>query len=164
MRTDRRVTTAFIGIGSNLDNPLLQVQTALRELAEIPKTELTRSSSLYRTPPMGPPDQPDYVNAVAALTTTLSPTELLDALQALEARHGRVRTIHWGPRTLDLDLLLYGNETVHTARLTVPHPGIAQRAFVVLPLAEIAPALEIQGLGALSMLRAALQATPIERL
>ncbi len=164
MRADRRVTTAFIGIGSNLDNPLLQVQTALRELAEIPKTALTRSSSLYRTPPMGPPDQPDYINAVAALTTTLSPTELLDALQALEARHGRVRTIHWGPRTLDLDLLLYGNETVHTARLTVPHPGIAQRAFVVLPLAEIAPALEIQGLGALSMLRAALQATPIERL
>lgn len=164
MRTDRRVTTAFIGIGSNLDNPLLQVQTALRELAEIPNTELIRSSSLYRTPPMGPPDQPDYINAVAALTTTLSPTELLDALQALEARHGRVRTIHWGPRTLDLDLLLYGNETVHTARLTVPHPGIAQRAFVVLPLAEIAPALEIQGLGALSMLRAALQATPIERL
>ena len=164
MRTDRRVTTAFIGIGSNLDNPLLQVQTALRELAEIPKTALTRSSSLYRTPPMGPPDQPDYINAVAELTTTLSPTELLDALQALEARHGRVRTIHWGPRTLDLDLLLYGNETVHTARLTVPHPGIAQRAFVVLPLAEIAPALEIQGLGALSMLRAALQATPIERL
>ena len=164
MRADRRVTTAFIGIGSNLDNPLLQVQTALRELAEIPKTALTRSSSLYRTPPMGPPDQPDYINAVAALTTTLSPTELLDALQALEARHGRVRTIHWGPRTLDLDLLLYGNETIHTARLTVPHPGIAQRAFVVLPLAEIAPALEIQGLGALSMLRAALQATPIERL
>ena len=164
MRADRRVTTAFIGIGSNLDNPLLQVQTALRELAEIPKTALTRSSSLYRTPPMGPPDQPDYINAVAELTTTLSPTELLDALQALEARHGRVRTIHWGPRTLDLDLLLYGNETVHTARLTVPHPGIAQRAFVVLPLAEIAPALEIQGLGALSMLRAALQATPIERL
>ena len=164
MRTDRRVTTAFIGIGSNLDNPLLQVQTALRELAQIPNTELIRSSSLYRTPPMGPPDQPDYINAVAALTTTLSPTELLDALQALEARHGRVRTIHWGPRTLDLDLLLYGNETVHTARLTVPHPGIAQRAFVVLPLAEIAPALEIQGLGALSMLRAALQATPIERL
>ena len=164
MRADRRVTTAFIGIGSNLDNPLLQVQTALRELAEIPKTELIRSSSLYRTPPMGPPDQPDYINAVAELTTTLSPTELLDALQALEARHGRVRTIHWGPRTLDLDLLLYGNETVHTARLTVPHPGIAQRAFVVLPLAEIAPALEIQGLGALSMLRAALQATPIERL
>ena len=164
MRTDRRVTTAFIGIGSNLDNPLLQVQTALRELAEIPNTELIRSSSLYRTPPMGPPDQPDYINAVAALTTTLSPTELLDALQALEARHGRVRTIHWGPRTLDLDVLLYGNETVHTARLTVPHPGIAQRAFVVLPLAEIAPALEIQGLGALSMLRAALQATPIERL
>ena len=164
MRADERVTTAFIGIGSNLDNPFLQVQTALRELAEIPKTALTRSSSLYRTPPMGPPDQPDYINAVAALTTTLSPTELLDALQALEARHGRVRTIHWGPRTLDLDLLLYGNETVHTARLTVPHPGIAQRAFVVLPLAEIAPALEIQGLGALSMLRAALQATPIERL
>ena len=164
MRADRRVTTAFIGIGSNFDNPLLQVQTALRELAEIPKTALTRSSSLYRTPPMGPPDQPDYINAVAALATTLSPTELLDALQALEARHGRVRTIHWGPRTLDLDLLLYGNETVHTARLTVPHPGIAQRAFVVLPLAEIAPALEIQGLGALSMLRAALQATPIERL
>ena len=164
MRTDRRVTTAFIGIGSNLDNPLLQVQTALRELAQIPNTALIRSSSLYRTPPMGPPDQPDYINAVAALATTLSPTELLDALQALEARHGRVRTIHWGPRTLDLDLLLYGNETVHTARLTVPHPGIAQRAFVVLPLAEIAPALEIQGLGALSMLRAALQATPIERL
>lgn len=163
MRGDARVTTAFIGIGSNLDNPLLQVQTALRELAEIPETRLLLSSSLYRTPPMGPPGQPDYINAVVELATALGPIELLDQLQALEATHGRVRDIHWGPRTLDLDLLLYGNQAIATARLSVPHPGIAERPFVVLPLAEIAPTLEIPGRGPISALRAALHRATIVR-
>lgn len=164
MRADERVVTAFIGIGSNLDNPLLQVQTALRELAELPNTELIQSSSLYRTPPMGPPGQPDYINAVVELATALGPIDLLDQLQALEATHGRVRDIHWGPRTLDLDLLLYGNQAIYTARLSVPHPGIAERPFVVLPLAEIAPTLEIPGLGPISALRAALHRASIVRL
>lgn len=164
MRADERVVTAFIGIGSNLDNPLLQVQTALRELAELPKTELIQSSSLYRTPPMGPPGQPDYINAVVELATALGPIDLLDQLQALEATHGRVRDIHWGPRTLDLDLLLYGNQAIYTARLSVPHPGIAERPFVVLPLAEIAPTLEIPSLGPISALRAALHRASIVRL
>ena len=164
MRADERVVTAFIGIGSNLDNPLLQVQTALRELAELPNTELIQSSSLYRTPPMGPPGQPDYINAVVELATALGPIDLLDQLQALEATHGRVRDIHWGPRTLDLDLLLYGNQAIYTARLSVPHPGIAERPFVVLPLAEIAPTLEIPSLGPISALRAALHRASIVRL
>ncbi|MBK1692660.1 2-amino-4-hydroxy-6-hydroxymethyldihydropteridine diphosphokinase [Ectothiorhodospira mobilis] len=142
--------TAFIGIGANLDDPASQVRRGLEALRGLPRSRLMRASSLYRNPPMGPRDQPDYVNAVCALETRLPPEGLLQALQAVEARHGRRRDgTRWGPRTLDLDLLLYGDRVLHTPRLTVPHPGIAQRAFVLHPLAEIAPELEIPGLGPL---------------
>ena len=143
---------AWIGLGSNLDDPQTQVTTAIRELSELDRCTLQAASSLYRSPPMGPADQPDYVNAVARLTTCVSAPALLDALQAIEKRHKRQRGRHWGARTLDLDLLLYGRATIDTRRLTVPHPGIAERSFVLYPLAELAPNLRIPGLGALQEL------------
>jgi 2-amino-4-hydroxy-6-hydroxymethyldihydropteridine diphosphokinase len=155
----------YVGIGANLDDPVQQVTSALRELAALPQTSLTKASSLYRTPPMGPPDQPDYINAVAALETSLAPLALLDELQHLEQLHRRVRGAErWGPRTLDLDLLLYGDECIAHPRLSVPHPGLAQRAFVLLPLAEIAPAVTVPGLGPVSTLCAAVSADGISRL
>src|SRR5690606_32248818 len=117
--------TAYIGLGGNLGDPADRLRAAAQDLAAIPQTQLKHVSSLYRSPPPGPPDQPHYVNAVAALETALAPEALLDALQALEARHGRVRDgQRWGPRTLDLDLLLYGAAQLATPRLTVPHPGL----------------------------------------
>lgn len=126
---------------------------ALAELAEIPCTALLHHSRLYRSAPLGPADQPDYVNAVAALDTWLDPYELLAELKALEDRHGRVRAgVRWGPRTLDLDLLVFGDLRLSSESLTVPHPGIAEREFVLRPLAEIAPVLEIPGLGTVQSL------------
>lgn len=133
--------TAYIGLGANLDEPVRQLRAALAELAQLPESRLLRASSLYRNPPMGPQDQPDYVNAVAALETALEPEALLDRLQALEQAHGRRRERRWGARTLDLDLLLYGQVQLATPRLTVPHVGVQERVFVLLPLSEIAPEL-----------------------
>lgn len=132
---------AWIGLGSNLEDPLAQVSTALQELTQLPDTTLAARSSLYRSDPVGPPGQPDYINAVAALDTRLEPEALLDALQAIEQMHQRVRKIHWGPRTLDLDLLLYGDQVISTPRLTVPHAYMTERNFVLWPLAELAPEL-----------------------
>lgn len=146
--------TVFIGLGSNLDDPGAQVRKALRELADIPRSRVLAVSSLYRSAPMGPQDQPDYVNAVAQLQTGLTAEQLLDALQAIEQTHGRTRGEHWGPRTLDLDILLYGDSTLHTERLSVPHPGIAQRNFVLYPLAEIDATLAIPGAGSVQSLLA----------
>ena len=157
--------TAYVGVGANLDEPRRQVETALVELDGLPATRVARVSSLYRTPPMGPQDQPDYINAVAELETGLGPLALLDELQRLEHLHRRVRgSERWGPRTLDLDLLLYGALTLDEPRLTVPHPGLAQRAFVLVPLAEIAPDLEIPGLGRVRPLREAVSAAGMEKL
>lgn len=142
---------AYVGLGSNLEDPVAQVSTALEELAGLPRSELIARSSLYRTAPVGPQDQPDYINAVAGLATALPAMALLDALQALEQRHGRVRgKLRWGARTLDLDLLLYGGERIRSERLQVPHPRMTERGFVLYPLAEIAPSgLEIPGYGRL---------------
>ncbi|HSH28390.1 MAG TPA: 2-amino-4-hydroxy-6-hydroxymethyldihydropteridine diphosphokinase [Thiohalobacter sp.] len=154
--------TAWVGLGSNLDDPVAQVRRALAELDAIEATYLLHASSLYASPPMGPPDQPEYVNAVAGLLTTLAPETLLDALQAIEQAHGRVRTgERWGPRTLDLDLLLYADLQLESARLIVPHPGLRQRAFVLHPLAEVAPELAVPGLG---RVRELAQACPAEGL
>lgn len=141
---------AYIGLGSNLSDPAQQVRSALATLSTSPEVKLLRSSTLYRSAPMGPPGQPDYVNAVAQLETRLSAHQLLDLLQGIERQQGRIRDQHWGPRTLDLDLLLYGDCRIVDERLTVPHPGMAERAFVLYPLREIAPGLEIPGVGALS--------------
>jgi len=135
------ILRAWIGLGSNLEHPPQQVRRAFEELRQLPDTTLVAHSSLYRSEPLGPPDQPDYINAVAALDTRLAPEPLLDRLQAIEQAHRRVRTRHWGPRTLDLDLLLYGDRVIATPRLTVPHPGIYTRHFVLWPLAELAPQL-----------------------
>lgn len=141
-------TRAYVGLGSNLGEPVAQLMAALSELAELPSTELLHHSGLYRSAPLGPIDQPDYMNAVAALDTRLDPHELLAALQALEHRHGRVRAgVRWGPRILDLDLLVFGDLCLASESLTMPHPRIAERDFVLRPLAEIAPTLEIPGLG-----------------
>lgn len=135
---------AYIGLGSNLDSPLRQVRRAIAELAQLPDSRLCAVSALYRTAPLGPPGQPDYINAVAALDTRLSPLALLDALQAIERHHRRVRgAVQWGPRTLDLDILLYGDAQLHEPRLTVPHPQMAVRRFVLQPLVDIAPELQL---------------------
>ena len=156
---------AYIGLGSNLEDPRRQVRTAIAELDVLPYTRLVARSSLYRSDPMGPPDQPDYINAVAAVDTLLTPLALLDALMGVERAHGRIRNAtRWGPRTLDLDLLVYGETIISEARLTVPHPGIAERAFVLLPLLEIAPDLEIPLRGRVAVLAAGLVDGGIERL
>ncbi len=142
-------TRAYVGLGSNLGNPAGQVRTALAELADLPATVRVGHSRLYRSPPMGPADQPHYVNAVAVLDTALDPRALLLGLQGIEARHGRVRgQARWGPRTLDLDLLVFGEWCSADPSLTVPHPGIAERPFVLWPLLEVAPDLKVPGLAA----------------
>ncbi|MGK0404918.1 MAG: 2-amino-4-hydroxy-6-hydroxymethyldihydropteridine diphosphokinase [Oleispira sp.] len=132
---------SYIGLGANLDQPQQQIEQALIELARLPNTTLISHSSLYHSKPVGPQDQPDYVNAVALLDTQLEPLDLLDALQQLEQDHGRLRKRHWGERTLDLDIILMGNKVIESERLTVPHPFAQQRSFVLFPLSEISPSL-----------------------
>ena len=146
---------AYVGIGSNLDDPIGQVRRAFQALADILATCCVARSPLYRTAPVGgPADQPDYVNAVVALDTGLTPKQLLMVLQALELAHGRNRTVRWGARTLDLDLLLYDQITSDDPWLTLPHPRLHERAFVLYPLYDIAPTLTIPGRGRLSELLA----------
>jgi len=142
----------YVGLGSNLNDPVAQVRQGLRALAQLPRSRLVQASRLYCSPPMGPPDQPDYINAVAALDTALEPEPLLDALQAIEVRQGRRRGVRWGARTLDLDILLYGSRCLSGPRLNVPHPGLDQRAFVIHPLAEIAPEAVVPGRGTVAEL------------
>ena len=140
---------AYVGIGSNLDDPGRQVHLALEALAGLPDTRFVSHSTTLRNPALGSQPQPEFFNAVAGLLTYLEPLTLLEELLALERRQGRDRSagLRWGPRRIDLDLLVYGDVTLETERLTVPHPGIAGRNFVLLPLLEIAPALRIPGLG-----------------
>ncbi|KAB8306264.1 2-amino-4-hydroxy-6-hydroxymethyldihydropteridine diphosphokinase [Erwinia endophytica] len=130
----------YLALGSNLADPLHQVQAALDALATLPQTARVITSSFYRTPPYGPPNQPDYLNAAVALDTELTPEDLLDQTQRIEREQGRVRKDQrWGPRTLDLDIMLFGNLTLNTPRLIVPHYDIRNRAFMLVPLLEIAP-------------------------
>ncbi|WP_166269768.1 2-amino-4-hydroxy-6-hydroxymethyldihydropteridine diphosphokinase [Marinobacter caseinilyticus] len=135
--------TAYIGLGSNLAAPLNQLAGAIAALAALPQTTLMAQSPFYRSRPVGPQDQPDFVNGAAMLTTDLSPLALLDHLQRIERAHGRQRTEHWGPRTLDLDLLLYGQQVVQNDRLTVPHAELPQRDFVLQPLLDLTPELQL---------------------
>jgi len=166
------VTTAYIGLGSNLADPESQLRSALAELNELPKCRCLAHSSLYRSPPLSgpdvPADQPDYLNAVAALDTGLNPAELLAALQGLENQHQRQRAQRWGPRTLDLDLLLFGDQTIAMPDLTVPHPGLYERNFVLYPLAELladrAVDMQISGRGSLSSLLSACPRGELEKL
>jgi 2-amino-4-hydroxy-6-hydroxymethyldihydropteridine diphosphokinase len=131
----------YIGLGSNLDTPVQQLQTALTFLAQHPEIQQLEVSALYRSKPVGPQDQPDFVNAVARFTTTLSAEATLDLLQTIEQDHRRVRERHWGPRTLDLDILLFNDAIIATERLTVPHAFMLERGFVIRPLLDIAPEL-----------------------
>jgi len=159
------ITDAYIGIGSNLQNPFLQVASAIEQLSLIDETALHSSSSLYSSRPMGPPDQPPYVNAVAWLNTRLDAHTLLLRLQAIENEHGRTRDgERWGPRTLDLDILVYGNYTVKSQVLTVPHPGIKSREFVLYPLHEVNKNLIIPTLGAIHRLQPRCYANGLTRL
>ena len=140
---------AYIGLGSNLENPSEQIHSACAAIAAVAGIVEQGFSSLYHSAPMGPQDQPDYVNAVMAVATELPPMELLRALQAIENSHGRVRAKRWGARTLDLDILLYGEQVIELPDLTIPHVGMTEREFVLYPLHEIAPQLIIPNKGKL---------------
>lgn len=136
------MTLAYIAIGSNLASPLEQVNAAVQALGEIPDSRIIAVSSFYRTPPLGPQDQPDYLNAAVVLETALAAETLLDNTQRIELQQGRVRKAErWGPRTLDLDIMLFGHETINTERLTVPHYDMKNRGFMLWPLFEVAPDL-----------------------
>lgn len=155
---------AYVGLGSNLDDPGTQLSRALQALAGLPETLLVAVSGRYRNPPMGPRDQPDYLNAVAGLLTRLAPGALLAALQGIENDQGRRRDgPRWGPRTLDLDLLAYGNVRLESDALTLPHPGICSRPFVLVPLAEVAPGLRLPDGQSVAALAAAADATALSR-
>ncbi len=138
---------AYVALGANLEDPQAQVENALAALAQLPQSALVARSSLYRTAPVGLAEQPDFINAVAALDTELLPDDLLEALFAIEREFGRVRAAKNGPRTLDLDLLLYDGMIVDTPHLHLPHPRLHLRAFVIVPLAEIAPDCALSGRG-----------------
>lgn len=155
--------TAYAGLGSNLDNPREHVLRALEELDRIPGTRVARRSALYRTAPLAQTPQPEFINAVAELETILGPHRLLAELQMIEARHHRERPFRDAPRTLDLDLLLYGQETIASPELTVPHPRMHERAFVLEPLAEIEPATYIPGRGRVDKLLRACAGQRVER-
>ncbi|MCS3902176.1 2-amino-4-hydroxy-6-hydroxymethyldihydropteridine diphosphokinase [Methylohalomonas lacus] len=157
------MTTVYIGLGSNLDAPRQQLASALAELGRLPETDRCTASPLYRSRPVGPQDQPDYLNAVACLETRLAPLDLLDRLQAIEQQQGRRRDgVRWGARTLDLDVLLYGDAIIDSPRLTVPHPEMANRGFVLKPLHDLAPNLAIPGLGPVSDLLARMNTDDLE--
>ncbi|EKY5004241.1 2-amino-4-hydroxy-6-hydroxymethyldihydropteridine diphosphokinase [Citrobacter amalonaticus] len=136
------MTLVYIALGSNLASPLEQVNAAVNAIGEIPESQIVAISSFYRTPPLGPQDQPDYLNAAVALETTLEPEALLDHTQRIELQQGRVRKAErWGPRTLDLDIMLFGDRVINSERLTVPHYDMKNRGFMLWPLFEIAPDL-----------------------
>lgn len=156
---------AYVALGSNQGDPQARVLAAFDALHALPQTRMQRRSSLYRTPPWGVTDQPDFINAVAELETALPPQALMQALLEVELLAGRTREgRRWGPRTLDLDLLVYGEREIDEPHLTVPHPRIAERAFVLLPLSELASALHIPGLGRVDALLEKVDASACKRL
>jgi len=158
------MTIAFVGVGSNLGEPVRQVEQALTELDGLPHSRVVRRSSLYRSAPLGYAAQPDFVNAVAQLETGMPAERLLGELQAIESRHGRQRSFANAPRTLDLDLLLFEKLQINTPALTVPHPRMHERAFVLKPLLEISPEATIPGIGAAREALKSVAAQPVERI
>ena len=155
----------YVGLGSNLDKPLLQLQRAIDYIRNIENVKLHNTSNFYRSAPMGPQDQPDYINAVVELSTDLSAEDLLDSMQEIENKQGRVRLQRWGARTLDLDILLYGKEEINTERLTIPHCEISERNFVLYPLRDLVDEdFEIPKVGKLKQLLAKCPMTGITRL
>jgi len=156
---------AWLGLGSNLDGPVAQLQLAFKHLADTDTIEVLQTSSLYQTPPWGDEEQGDFVNAVVQIETSLAPLALLHTLQSIENEMGRQRNDRrWGPRVIDIDLLLYGNSVVKTSELEVPHPRMHERAFVLLPIAELEPDLEIPGHGTSSDLLSPLDCSEIYQL
>ncbi|PVX40629.1 2-amino-4-hydroxy-6-hydroxymethyldihydropteridine diphosphokinase [Pasteurella langaaensis DSM 22999] len=147
------MTTVYIALGSNLNTPIEQLDSAVLAISQLPQTKLGDVSPYYGSKPMGPQDQPDYVNAVLSIETTLSPITLLDELQRIENEQGRVRLRRWGERTLDLDILLYGDLEIQSERLTVPHYDMQNREFVIVPLFDIAPNLVLPNKSAVKNLR-----------
>lgn len=141
------MTAAFIGLGSNLDGPASQIDKAVASIGSLPESAVVAVSCYYQSAPLGPVDQPDFVNAVIRVDTGLMATDLLQLLHGIERAQGRIRRERWGPRTIDLDLLVHGDTVSSSTRLRLPHPGIAARNFVLLPLREIAPDLKIPGIG-----------------
>ena len=158
------LTAAYVALGANLKRPEDQVLAGFEELAMLANTRLMAVSSLYRSAPVGYADQPDFVNAVAAIETGLNARELLDALLAIERRYGRVREFPNAPRTLDLDIVLYGETEVHEPGLSIPHPRMFERAFVVVPLAEIAPEAIVPGRGRVRDLLTGVDASTLTRI
>lgn len=157
--------TTYIALGSNLASPISQIKSARSAIAATNGITELAFSSLYHSLPMGPQDQPDYINAVMACSTTLAPLALLHCLQAIERNHGRVRkNERWGARTLDLDIVLYNNQVIDLPELTVPHSGLCERSFVLYPLHEIAPGLIIPGKGAVADLLAHCPLAGLQRL
>jgi len=155
----------FIGLGSNLGEPLSQLNKALAALKTMNDSQLIKVSHFYRSLPMGPQDQPDYINAVAELKTNLSAEQLLDVLQNIENEQGRVREQRWGARTLDLDILLYGDDVIDTERLTVPHYGMKERNFVLYPLSELINSdFNIPNMGTIEELLASCSIDGLQRL
>ncbi|OHX14447.1 2-amino-4-hydroxy-6-hydroxymethyldihydropteridine diphosphokinase [Chromobacterium sphagni] len=157
------MTLAYVALGSNLEQPAEQVRAALAALGHLAGTSLLRHSSLYRTAPVGYADQPDFINAVALLDTRLPPLDLLDQLFAIEQRFGRERSFRNAPRVLDLDLLYYDDVIMGGPQLTLPHPRMRERAFVMVPLAEIAPGM-LPGVGDVAALAVGLDCAGVERL
>jgi 2-amino-4-hydroxy-6-hydroxymethyldihydropteridine diphosphokinase len=156
---------AYVALGSNLDDPRTQVDRAFAALGGLRDSRLVARSSLYRSPPLGPVAQPDFVNAVAGMLTTLDARSMLAALKDLEEQLGRERpVVQWGPRRIDLDLLVHGSSRIDEPGLTLPHAGIAERAFVLVPLAEIAPDLDVPGLGRVRTLAARVDRAGLERI
>lgn len=158
------MTVAYIALGSNLQDPEKQLKTALAEIRALPQTALLQASSLYRTAPVGYDNQPDFINAVAQVETGLAPLPLLHALLEIEQKHGRERPFPNAPRILDLDLLMHGETRMSSQELTLPHPRMHERGFVMLPLAEIAAELEIPGVGRADSLAANCAGQGVERI
>ena len=150
-------TTAYLGLGSNLSNPVEQLKTALNAISELPQTQLIKSSSFYGSKPLGPQDQPDFVNAVCKIQTELSPLVLLKAVQKIEQEQGRVKKRHWGERLIDIDILLYGEQCIEEENLSIPHLQMSVRDFVLVPLAEISPGLVIPNKGEVNTLLSKLE-------
>lgn len=161
---EAQAVRAYVGLGANLGDPMAQLHAALSAIDRLPGTRVAQVSSLYRSAPVGYLDQPDFYNAVAAIDTALDPDALLDALLAIEREGGRTREFPNAPRLIDLDLLLYGDRQCDQPHLTVPHPRMTDRAFVLLPLAEIAPQCRVPGRGLLPALTAAVLGQAVERL
>jgi 2-amino-4-hydroxy-6-hydroxymethyldihydropteridine diphosphokinase len=160
-----RWVPAYVALGSNLGHPQSQVARAFQALASLPATRVVLRSSCYRSRPFGPIEQPDFVNAAAALLTQLDAPSLLRELKALETRLGRAApVVRWGPRLIDLDLLVHGRTRASDATITVPHPGIAERDFVLVPLAEICPDLDVPGVGKVGALLRTLPPSTLERI